>query len=488
MLKMVQAIILAAGKSKRFKIGSSKLTQTLCGQPIILYQTLLFEKMGINVTVVVGHYKDEIQKLISHANKKPITFVEQPEQKGTGHALACTQAYWDKQYILVCNGDVPLITEDIINQLYEQHVQTQAGVSFVTAHDVNLANQYGRVVKQGNKITIVEAKDITGSLEEYCCINAGIYLFNKDFLELYIEKLSLNDKSFEYYVTDLVNIASTYNIQVNTISVPFDRVRGINTLEELWAAEHIKRSELIKIHMNNGVRFLAPQNTHVDTQVVIESGCIIGSGVHLTGTTSIGKKSTIEHFSVIHNAVIHDNVLIKAHSVIEHSIVQAHGQVGPFAYLRDNNVIEEHAVVGCFVELKKTVLGASSKAKHLTYLGDAIIGKDVNIGGGTITANHDGLQKHKTVIKDKAYVGANNTLVAPICIEEESYTGAGSTITQLVPAHSLAIARARQVNKINYVTVLKEKLMFSSKKKKQEKDENYHAAVKVYSSEPVQEP
>ncbi|RTL06070.1 UDP-N-acetylglucosamine diphosphorylase/glucosamine-1-phosphate N-acetyltransferase [Candidatus Dependentiae bacterium] len=488
MLKVVQAIILAAGKSKRFKTGSSKLTQTVCGQPIILYQTLLFEKMGVNVTVVVGHHKDEIQKLIGHANKQPITFVEQTEQKGTGHALACTQSFWHKEYILVCNGDVPLITQDIITQLYETHIQTNAAVSFVTAHDTNPANQYGRVVKKENTINIIEAKEITGSLEEYCCINAGIYLFNKDFLDTYIQELAPNDKSLEYYVTDLVNMASAYNLKVNTISAPFDRVRGVNTLEELWAAEHIKRSELIKNHMQNGVRFLAPQNTHVDTQVTIESGCIIGSGVQLTGSTSIGKKTVVEHFSVIHNTVIQDHVLIKSHCVVEHSTIHANVQIGPFAYLREHNIVEDHAAVGSFVELKKTTLGAHSKAKHLSYLGDATIGSNVNIGGGTITANHDGVQKHKTVIKDNAYVGANNTLVAPVCIEEESYTAAGSTITQLVPAHALAIARSRQVNKINYVSVLKEKLMFVSKKKKQEKDQNYHAAVKMYEPEKVQEP
>lgn len=488
MLKVVQAIVLAAGKSKRFKTGSSKLTQTLCGQPIILYQTLLFEKMGIDITVVVGHHKDEMEKVISHGNKKAITFIEQTEQHGTGHALLCSKDSWSKQYILVCNGDVPLITEDIINELYEKHILTQAEVSFVIAHDTNPTNQYGRVIKNGESITIVEARHLTGPLEDYSSINAGIYLFNKAFLEQHIEKLSLNDKSAEYYVTDLVNIASAHNVKVSTINAPFDRVRGINTLEELWAAEHIKRSELIKAHMNNGVKFLTPQNTHVDTFVTIEPGCVVGNGVQLTGNTSIGKKTVVEHFCILHNAVIHEHVLIKAHSVIENSVVERNANIGPFAYLRDHNIIQENATVGSFVELKKSFLGAHSKAKHLTYLGDTTVGKHVNVGGGTITANHDSVQKHKTVIKDRAYIGANNTLVAPVCIEEEAYTAAGSTITQLVPSHSLAIARSRQVNKLNYVSVLKEKLMVGSKKKKHEHDENYHAAVKVSESEVVPEP
>jgi bifunctional UDP-N-acetylglucosamine pyrophosphorylase / glucosamine-1-phosphate N-acetyltransferase len=486
MLNVMQAIILAAGKSKRFKTGSSKLTQTLCGQPMILYQTLLFEKMNIETSVVIGHFKDELQKIITAVSNTLITFVEQKEQKGTGHALACTQSLWQKKYILVCNGDVPLITSEIINELYEKHVLTNAMVSFVTAHDTNPTNQYGRVIKKGDMITIVEAKDLSGSIEDYCCINAGIYLFNRDFLELHIEKLLLNDKAAEYYVTDLVNIASAHHFKINTINAPFDRVRGINTLEELWAAEHIKRSELIKYHMNNGVRFLAPQNTHVDTMVTIEPGCIIGSGVQLTGNTSIGKRSLVDHFSVVHNAVIYDHVIIKSHSVIENSVIQRDVQVGPFAYLRDHNVIEHNAVIGCFVECKKTIIGSHSKAKHLTYLGDTTVGKEVNIGGGTITANHDGLHKHKTVIKDNVYVGANNTLVAPLCIDESAYTAAGSTITESVPSNALAIARGRQLNKLNYVPLLKEKLALTFKKKKNEKDENYHAAVKVHTPETVQ--
>jgi bifunctional UDP-N-acetylglucosamine pyrophosphorylase/glucosamine-1-phosphate N-acetyltransferase len=265
-------------------------------------------------------------------------------------------------------------------------------------------------------------------------------------------------------------------------------VRGINTLEELWAAEQIKRSELIKYHMSNGVRFLVPQNTHVDTTVSIEPGCVIGSGVQLTGHTTIGKKSVVNHFSVLHNTIIHDRVTIKSHSVIENSVIQTEAQVGPFAYLRDHTIIENNVVIGSFVECKKTTFGSYSKAKHLTYLGDATIGNEVNIGGGTITANHDGMHKHKTVIKDRAYIGANNTLVAPVSINESAYTAAGSTITESVPSNALAIARSRQLNKINYVPLLKEKLGAALKKKKNEKDENYHAVVKVQKSETVYEP
>jgi bifunctional UDP-N-acetylglucosamine pyrophosphorylase/glucosamine-1-phosphate N-acetyltransferase len=488
MLNVMQAIILAAGKSKRFKTDSSKLTQTLCGQPIICYQTLLFEKMNIKTSVVIGHSKDELQKIIISVSNTMIAFVEQKEQKGTGHALACTQPLWAKKYILVCNGDVPLITSEIINELYEKHIASHATVSFVTAHDTNPANQYGRVIKKGDAITIVEAKDLSGSIEDYCCINAGIYLFNKDFLDVHIGNLALNDKAAEYYVTDLVNIATAHHLKVNTISAPFDRVRGINTLEELWAAEQIKRSELIKFHMHNGVRFLVPQNTHVDTMVTIEPGSVIGSGVQLTGLTSIGKKTVVGHFSVVHHTIIHDRVIIKPHSIIENSVIHAETEIGPFAYLRDHTVVEHNAVIGSFVECKKTIVGSYSKAKHLAYLGDATIGKEVNIGGGTVTANHDGLHKHKTVIKDNAYIGANNTLVAPVCINECAYTAAGSTITESVPSNSLAIARSRQLNKINYVPLLKEKLALTLKKKKNEKDENYQAAIKVQQSETAQEP
>lgn len=478
MFTNIQAIILAAGKSQRFKTNKTKMTEPICGQPMILYQTTLLESLGVPMTIAVGHQKELLQKTINqlHAN---INFSEQKEQKGTGDAVACTREYWTHDYILIMNGDVPLITEDIIKELCSTHMQTGAAITFVTSHDDTPANGYGKVIKKDGHVEIVETKNLPDSLQEQCCINAGIYMVNKDFLTRYIDQLTHNALTGEYYVTDLIKMASDHGFGVETITVPFDKVRGINTLEELWAAEQVKRSQLIKYWMQNGVRFSIAQNVHIDLGVTIEPGSFIGSAVQLTGATKIGANVIINSFSLLHNAIVENGVTIKAHSVIEDSHISADAQVGPFAYLRNNNQIGDDARIGAFVELKNSKVGKGSRIKHLSYIGDAQIGAEVNVGGGTVTANHNGVSKNKTTIKDNAYIGANNSLVAPVVIGKDAYTAAGSTITQEVPANALAIARARQVNKKEYAEKIKEKLQQAELEKKKKANKSFVPATEL---------
>lgn len=460
MLHGVQAIILAAGKSQRFKTDKTKLIEPICGQPIILYQTKLLEHLGILMTLVVGYQKDVIENLVVKEHGTKVSFVEQFEQKGTGDALKCTRHLWKRDHILIMNGDVPLVTQAIIQELYQNHIESGAAVTFLTSHDDYHTAGYGKVFKSGNEVRIVEAKDYKGTdKNENCCVNVGIYLFKKSFLFDSIDRIIPSALTGEYYITDLINIASDRGCLVKTVNAPFDRVRGINTLEELWAAEQIKRSELIKYWMLHGVRFMTAHNVSIDLSVTIGKGTVIGSATHLLGKTEIGEDVSVGPFSVLIDAVVGNKVHIKSHSVIEKSTIYNEVFVGPFAYCHHDTVIESKAHIGAFVDCKNSTIGSETKAKHLTYIGDALIGNKVNIGGGTIVANHDGVSKHQTIIEDNAYIGANCSLVAPVKIGQDSFIGAGSTITDNVEKGALAIARARQVNKAEYAYRIREKKM-----------------------------
>jgi len=464
----VQAIILAAGKSARVKTGKSKLLETICGQELILYPTRLLADLAIATLVVTGYQKEHIEEIIKKQHGDSITFITQHEQHGTGHAIACTQDIWSAEHILIINGDIPLVTADIIENLYTQHIASNATISFVTAHNTDPSIGYGRVIKKENVIHIIEAQEFHDDPAEHCCINAGIYLIKKTFLQKNIHDIKCNNANKEFYCTDLITIASNQNEPIHTITVPFDRIRGINTLHELWAAEHIKRSELITYWMNNGVRFCLPHNAHVDLNVTIGAGSFIGSGVHLLGRTTIGTQCNIAPFTVLDNATVGDNTKILSHCVISNATIGNDALIGPFAHIKQESHVGNQTVIGNFVEIKKTIIGDNTKAKHLSYLGDAQIGSGVNIGAGTITCNHNGIKKNKTIIEDQAYIGANTLLIAPVTVQTNAFTAAGSVITHDVPKNALAIGRSQQVNKEGYALTMQEK----KQKKNESTDES----------------
>ena len=456
MNKDIQAIILAAGKSTRFNTEKTKLAATICGQAMILFSTKLLQSLHIPTTVVVGYQQEVIKNIIIAEHGDSINFVVQEEQKGTGHALSITKNLWHHEHILVMNGDVPLVTAETITTLYEEHIKNNAAISFVTSSNPDHSGKaYGKVIKTDTHIEIVEAKDFIGNPHEHYYINAGIYLINKNFLHNYIASLNTNNASNEFYITDLVKIASSNNHAVVTTVAPFNTIRGINTHQELWVTEQVKQAELITYWMDNGVRFSVAHQVHLDLHVTIGQGSRISGGVHLLGNTSIGNNCTIAEFSSLENTTLEDNVTIHPHCLIKNALIQSGAQVGPFAHLRSNVTIGKNSVIGNFVEVKNSIIGADTKAKHLTYIGDATVGSHVNIGAGTVTCNYNGLNKHKTVIKDNAFIGSNNALVAPVTIGDNAFTAAGSTITVDVPDNALAIARAHQINKNEYAKELK---------------------------------
>lgn len=456
---LVQAVILAAGKSSRFRTDTTKLAFTLAGQAMILYPVKLLASLNIPITLVIGYQKEVVKNIIAQqALIDNISFVEQHETRGTGHAVRCTKDQWYADHILVMNGDMPLINEAVIKNLIEAHISDNAAITFVTAHNTDPSLEgYGKVIKEDTNIRIIEARDFNRGTTQHSFINAGIYLFKRSFLQDAIEQLPVHQNTGELYITDLVHYASHAHEKVSIIEVPFDTVRGVNTLKELWTAEYLKRCEIIAYWMDNGVRFAGPQYTYIDVNVTIGSNTFVGTGAHIVHGSRIGDNCHIDAFSIISNSILHNHATILSHSVIKDAEIESHATVGPFAHLRNNTIIEHHATVGNFVEATKTTLGSYSKVKHLSYIGNAIIGSQVNLGAGTITCNYDGHTKHTTVIENNVHIGSNNALIAPITIGESAITAAGSVITESVPPNALAIGRARQVNKENYAQRLRQK-------------------------------
>lgn len=455
--KTIQAIILAAGKSTRFNTGRSKLVEKICGQEMILYTTSLLQNLAIPAHLVVGYQAPAIQEVVTRHHNNYFGFLEQTEQKGTGHAVLCTRSVWHADTLLIINGDVPLITSSLITTLLQDHDAHNAAISFVIAHneDPTLIG-YGRIVEQDGIISIVEPTEFKGDTHQHSWINAGIYLINRSFLQEYCQQLQANPTNGEFYLTDLIHMASKNNLGVCMVKSSFDTIRGVNTLKELWAVEQIKRADIISLWMERGVRFMAAQTNNIDINVSIGAGTMISNGVHIVNNSTIGAHCILEPFSIINNAHLDQQVTVRSHCVIQDSHIARESCVGPFAHIQ-STTIEQECVIGNFVETKRTAIGNNSKAKHLTLLSDARIGTHTNIGAGTITCNFNGSAKFQTTIGNHAFIGSNNTLIAPITIHDNSYTAAGSTITQDVPEQSLAIARSRQINKLNYVPLLKSK-------------------------------
>lgn len=464
---LFQAIILAAGRSSRFAGTSSKLLMPLCGKPLVLYPVEALNALSISSTLVIGYQKESIINLLSKNPPPGLQFVDQEEQRGTGHALAHTKSLWRAENIIVLNGDMPLVTSTLIQNLINAHIQNNAAVSFVKSHYIDPTSGYGRVVEKNNTIAIVEARHFKGDFTEHCFINAGIYIFKRSFLDNAITKLTANPDSHEIYITDLIAIASDQNLSIATTVAPFDQVRGVNTLQEFWAAEQIKRGELITYWMANGVYFPVAQTVQLHHDITIGSGTIIDSGVQLLNGTIVGKNCIVQAFCILDNAVLDSNVTIKSHSVVTQATIKEHAIIGPFAHVHHQTIIGSGSTIGNFVEVTRSTFARNSKAKHLSYIGDARIGEQVNIGAGTITCNYDGVNKHVTIIGDNTSIGSNNALIAPLEIGNNVITAAGSTITDSIPDNALAIARARQIIKADYALVLKKRLGFKQKVKVQ---------------------
>lgn len=330
----LQAIVLAAGKALRFNTGRTKLLEKICGQEVLVYPLTLLNSMNLPITVVIGYEKERIQKILNDYNlTQPLLFVEQEEQRGAGHALTCTQTIWEKDNLLIVSGDMPLLTRHLIEKLYKKHIQSDAAISFITAHnpDPVLEGGYNRVIHKDNRIEIIHRSKASEDTHEQCCIDAGVYIIKKEALQ----KITRNRELF--YYSDVLKYVYDAGYKVETITAPFDHIRGIKTLQDLWVTEQIKRADLIRYWMSEGVHFPFPQSVHLDLHVKIHTGSSIGSGVHLRGKTTIGKNCVIGEFSSLNDCTIADNVTIKSHCVIDHAHIQASTTIDPFSHIHSKN-------------------------------------------------------------------------------------------------------------------------------------------------------
>lgn len=345
MLQNVQAIILAGGISERFQTGKTKFIEKICGTEMILYPINLLQSLNIPTTLVIGQQSQQIKQIVhDHASNVQFTLQEQPF--GTGHATQITQPLWNQNNILIMNGDIPLITPDIINKLYRKHTKSDADISFITAHTMDVdATKYSRVVIDNKQIKVTEEPTSEVNEANQCCISAGIYLAKREFLEEFIHKLEKNKITGEYYLPELIQIASQNHKKIITTQVSLDIVRSIDTLADLWAVEHIKRSELLQHWMTHGVRFASTLNVQLDTNVRIEPGCHIGSGVMLLGATTIKKNSSIGAYSHIENSIIEEGVTIPAHIIITNSIVTKSMHLKPFTHIDGLTIKEKQDIV-----------------------------------------------------------------------------------------------------------------------------------------------
>ncbi len=357
----VQAVILAAGRSSRFNNDRSKLVEPLCGKQMLIYTTELLAALRIPTIIVVGHKRELVQAAVAQYHPGDnFSFVHQQEQLGTGHALQCTKNQWTADHILVLNGDAPLLTREMLQDLIEKHVQTNAAMSFIVATNIDPSVRgYGIVITHDMFVKIVEERHLPQLPHDAFSINGGIYIFNRAFLQDVIDNLPRHHSSGEFYLTTLAEIASEKGLRVNTVEAPFDKVRGVNTLRELWVAEHIKRSEAIERFMANGVRFSAAHNVHVDALVHIGAGTTVGCGVQLFGATSIGQNVHIGPFVTLRNAVIGDNCVISSHASISDSILEPSCTLQPFVVINHHSVVKAQATIASFSHVERCVVEAS---------------------------------------------------------------------------------------------------------------------------------
>lgn len=449
------AIVLAAGQGTRMKSSLYKVLHPVCGKPMVQHVVDQLKPLQLDAVVtVVGFGADRVKEQLGDST----SYVIQEEQLGTGHAvMQAAQELENKEgtTVVVC-GDTPLLTSETMEALLQHHEQTQAKVTILTAENSS-PDGYGRIVRNTQNVVekIVEHKDATEEERKITEINTGTYCFDNQALFQALKHVSNDNAQGEYYLPDVIEILKGQGEKIAAYRTnDFEETIGVNDRVALSRAEQIMRKRINERHMKNGVTLIDPEHTYIGADVEIEQDVTIYPGSMIEGDTTIKTGAVIGPNSEIKNCEIGEQTVIKQ-SVAHDSKIGARVNIGPFAHIRPLSDIHDDVKIGNFVEVKKSIVEEGSKASHLSYIGDAEIGKGVNIGCGTITVNYDGERKYKTIIEDDAFIGCNSNLVAPVTVKRGSYVAAGSTITKDVPEKALSIARSRQVNKEGYADKLK---------------------------------
>ena len=442
------AIILAAGDAKRMRSRQPKVLHPLCGRPLIGYVLRTARVVADRLVMVVGSNAEGVRATAGDT----ITFVEQRERLGTGHAVLQARPSCGAGSALVLAGDMPLLSSETLGRLVSHHKAAGAAATVLTAV-VDRPQGYGRILRQGGRVTrIVEERDATDDQKKIAEINTSVYCFDARRLWTALAEVRPDNDQGEYYLTDVIGILAKAGGRVEALAVP-DPVEalGINDRKQLATVAAILRHRILDRLMAEGVTVLDPASTYIEDTVTIGPDTTVYPNVLIEGATTIGRDCVIASGCHLTASRLGDRVTLKPYCVLTEASVEDEAQLGPFCHLRPQAHIGSRARIGNFVEVKKSRIGRGSKANHLAYIGDATVGEGVNIGAGAITCNYDGAAKHETTIGDGAFIGTNASLVAPITVGAGAYIGSGSVITKDVPPGALAVERTQQIVKEGWV-------------------------------------
>jgi bifunctional UDP-N-acetylglucosamine pyrophosphorylase/glucosamine-1-phosphate N-acetyltransferase len=451
-MKTLTAVILAAGESKRMRGSRPKALHLLGGRRLIDYPVRIARALGARIVLVVGRGADDVRSAVGEA--PDLSYVEQKERLGTAHALlqargACGDG---AGAVLVLPGDQPLMSEACLRALVDHHQATGAAATLLTA-EAEDPTGYGRVIREGGRpVAIIEHRDASPAQRAIREIGTSTYCFDARSLWPALDRVTPQNEQGEHYLTDIVSILATSGALVEALAAPHpEECMGINDRKQLADVAAVLRRRTLARLMVEGVTILDPAATYVDDTVAVGADTVIYPGAVLEGSTTIGAECVVGPGCHVSGSRIGDRVILKPYCVLSDAVVEADAQLGPFCHLRPKSHIGASARIGNFVEVKKSKIGRGTKASHLAYIGDATVGDGVNIGAGVIIVNYDGVDKHETKIGDRAFVGSNSSVVAPITIGADAFVAAGSVVTKSVPPGALAVERSQQVMKEGWV-------------------------------------